>query len=201
MPWDKNKQQPVTLLRLLVDQIKPEVRAIPDVQTRIINLLWQSSLTLRCCAEILAYYTFPNRDKSFDVLKAALISGGLKDSEVKQLISKLPDDKRYLFEPLLGVRPFNFFEISQMNIIPFQIFFQTLKHHSGWSLPLDLVRLYHRVPEDERTSENQQKLWDVIAHVLLYKLVKFSENEDDQKNEVRSLLHLLQHIPEWKLRQ
>jgi len=113
-----------------VEQIKPEVREIPGVPTRIINILNQETLTRVCCAEILAQYAFPSRDKSFGFLNAALLSGGLKDAEMKKLIIKLPDDKRHLFEPLLGVRSFDFFELSQMSIIPFQVFFQTLKSHS-----------------------------------------------------------------------
>ena len=74
-------------------------------------------------------------DHNFHTLKSALISGALKDAEVKKLISKLPDDKSHLFEPLLGIRAFDFFEISQMSSIPFHIFFQTLKTHSEKTLP------------------------------------------------------------------
>jgi hypothetical protein len=97
-------------------------------------------------------------DVDFHTLKSALISGALKDSEVKKLISKLPDDKRHLFEPLLGVRSFNFFEISQMSSMPFDVFFQTFKSCATKTLPADLNKLYHRIPEDQRIPENQQKL-------------------------------------------
>lgn len=196
MPHKTSEDHAVTLLRWLVSQIEPEVRQIADVSTRILNLLRQPSLTMRCCAEILAYYTFPARDKSFDVLRSALLSSWLKDAEIKKLISKLPDDKRHLFEPLLGVRAFNFFELSSMDIIPFDMFFSTIKQHSDiWPLPLDLTKLYHRIPESERTSENQQKLWDVVAKIFLIKNVRFSESSHDDS---KSLLHLLQSLSEWK---
>lgn len=86
-------------------------------------------------------------DKGFHTLKSALISGALKDAEIKKLIASLPDDKGHLFAPLLGARAFNFFELSSMDIIPFSTFFLAMKENAENTLPLDLTKLYHRIPE------------------------------------------------------